>query len=55
MNRFFCIFKFVKSGKYNYVNISIIIIKPFGQLKSIHIWHFNICNNNIRLSFFDKF
>jgi ATP-dependent Clp protease ATP-binding subunit ClpC len=35
MNCLFCIFKFVKSGKYNYVNISIIIIKPFGQQEAL--------------------
>ena len=49
MNGFFGIFKFIKSGKNNNMNILIVLIQGSRQFQSVHIRHFYICDHHIRL------
>ena len=50
MNRFLCIFKLIKTCKKYDLHRRILSSDMTAQLHAVHIRHFNICHNNIRLT-----
>ena len=54
MNRFFCIFKFVKACTKHNVNIRIVLVQLSGQLQPIHVRHLNIRQHHVRLKLFHQ-
>ena len=55
MNCFFCIFKFIITGKKQDLCSRKVRLYPIGQLHAIHIGHLDICHYYIRLKFFHHF